>query len=160
MVCRAPGHKSLVCDRDTMRMAPKECFGTPGGGEETGGSPFFSPPPPRWGLEDWSAGPTVEAGPAYSKPRPSVPGNCVYLLAWDRPCSTRGTPPPGQRCCIAWINSINTLSKIFCLKEKQNQPSKASLWPPHKCDTKSPSDSYLHDAWNPQDQRQCFVSHN
>ena len=47
------------------------------GGEETRVLPFFSASLTRWGFREQESSPTVEAGPAHTKPHPSVPGNCV-----------------------------------------------------------------------------------
>ena len=44
-------------------------------GGETGVSPFFLPITNKVGFQGMDSGPTVEAGPAYTKLCPTVPGN-------------------------------------------------------------------------------------
>ena len=94
-------------------------------GEETGGSP---PPHPTTtttvGPQGSVLGPTVKAGPAYTKPRPSALGDRVSPGAGQ----TLRTVPPAQRRSVAWINSRSLLDIDIYLAHPPISPP--HLFPP------------------------------
>ena len=58
------------------------------------------------------------------------------------------------------LSGLLEINSLFCLKEKQNQPYKASLHLHIMWRSSTPFRLYLHDAWIPQGQQRFSVSHN
>ena len=89
---RAPG-------RSGSRWSGTDRFGTPGRWRRDWGVAILLPITNKVGPQGKVSGPTVEAGPAHTKPRPSTPGNCGSARAREGLTLTNQTaPPPAQRC--------------------------------------------------------------